>query len=57
MKKQTVTLEIVFDENENYRLPPAEWDWTAIIDLDGTEGVTVMHATPVEEHREEPEDD
>jgi hypothetical protein len=55
MKKQTVTLEIVF--NEHYCLPPAEWDWTAILDLDGTEGVTVMHATPVEERPDEPEDD
>ena len=55
MKKQTVTLAIAF--NENYCLPPAEWDWPAILDLDGTEGVTVMHATPVEEHHEAPEDD
>jgi hypothetical protein len=46
MKKQRVTLEIVYDEEQNS--PPMHWNWTMLLDMGGAESVMLVDATPVE---------
>lgn len=47
MKKQRVTLEIVYDDGDGRIRQPSEWDWTALLDLASPpETVTVVHGGP-----------
>ena len=46
MKKQTVTLRIIYDEQNN---PPADWDWSELCDLDPAELVEVISSTDIED--------
>jgi hypothetical protein len=40
MKAQTITLKIIYDENMVE--PPAQWDWTTLLDLYTDESVEVQ---------------
>jgi hypothetical protein len=46
MKKQRVTLEIVYDETQNS--PPMHWNWPMLLDMGGAESVHLVDANPVE---------
>jgi hypothetical protein len=47
MRKQRVTLEIVYDDEDGRVKEPSEWDWTSLLDLASPpEKVTVVHGGP-----------
>jgi hypothetical protein len=54
MKKQTVTLKIIYDEQNNQ---PADWDWSELCDLGPEERVKVVAATAIEDVQESDTDE
>lgn len=46
MKRQTITLEITYDET--YADPPMRWDWPELLGIGPPESVKIVDATRAE---------
>lgn len=53
MKRQRITLEIVYDENDME--DPADWDFAELFDLPDSDNVKVVMAEPAVQHSDEVE--
>ena len=47
VRRVHITLELQVKVDQN---PPEDWDWTTLLDLDGTESVMVLNSDVEEEY-------
>lgn len=47
MKRQTITLEITYDET--YADPPMRWDWAELLGISPNENVKIVDVTRIED--------
>ena len=47
MKRQTITLTIVYEDPTDTRQPPSAWDWNSLLPLNPGESVKVGTVGPV----------